>query len=279
MSEQQIDHAANIINLMQEKDQQLSTLSANYRQVLGEREDLDLELNRSVMVERELRLDIRRLERRHEEEEQTLKDRIAEVTGFCNEQTQTIHSLRKEVADQKARPVNDCRSFVMHMILMESVNYLHEAVDTLSHAFVNKATNILSTELLTQVLDANTLRRPSLYRIATRMMSNEDKAITDLDMTRKSISEFVRNNYDLFCKDPAYNKSRNVLLALARAAKQSAGKSGALRTARMKYSDITLLDNVDRQLLADEDDYEEMFVESIAAIFIRIVEASNFPEI
>ena len=54
MSEQQIDHAANIINLMQEKDQQLSTLSANYRQVLGEREDLDLELNRSVMVEREL---------------------------------------------------------------------------------------------------------------------------------------------------------------------------------------------------------------------------------
>lgn len=279
MSEQQIDHAANIINLMQEKDQQLSTLSANYRQVLGEREDLDLELNRSVMVERELRLDIRRLERKHEEEEQTLKDRIAEVTGFCNEQTQTIHSLRKEVADQKARPVNDCRSFVMHMILMESVNYLHEAVDTLSHAFVNKATNILSTELLTQVLDANTLRRPSLYRIATRMMSNEDKAITDLDMTRKSISEFVRNNYDLFCKDPAYNKSRNVLLALARAAKQSAGKSGALRTARMKYSDITLLDNVDRQLLADEDDYEEMFVESIAAIFIRIVEASNFPEI
>ena len=72
MSEQQIDHAANIINLMQEKDQQLSTLSANYRQVLGEREDLDLELNRSVMVERELRLDIRRLERKHEEEEQTL---------------------------------------------------------------------------------------------------------------------------------------------------------------------------------------------------------------
>lgn len=279
MSEQQIDHAANIINLMQEKDQQLSTLSANYRQVLGERDDLDLELNRSVMVERELRLDIRRLERKHEEEEQALKDRITEVTGFCNEQTQTIHSLRKEVADQKARPVNDCRSFVMHMILMESVNYLHEAVDALSHAFVNKATNILSTELLTQVLDANTLRRPSLYRIATRMMSNEDKAITDLDMTRKSISEFVSNNYDLFCKDPAYNKSRNVLLALARAAKQSAGKSGALRTARMKYSDITLLDNVDRQLLEDEDDYEEMFVESIAAIFIRIVEASNFPEI
>ena len=279
MSEQQIDHAANIINLMQEKDQQLSTLSANYRQVLGEREDLDLELNRSVMVERELRLDIRRIERKHEEEEQTLKDRIAEVTGFCNEQTQTIHSLRKEVADQKARPVNDCRSFVMHMILMESVNYLHEAVDTLNHAFVNKATNKVSTELLTQVLDANTLRRPSLYRIATRMMSNEDKAITDLDMTRKSISEFVSNNYDLFCKDPAYNKSRNVLLALARAAKQSAGKSGALRTARMKYSDITLLDNVDRQLLEDEDDYEEMFVESIAAIFIRIVEASNFPEI
>lgn len=279
MSEQQIDHAANIINLMQEKDQQLSTLSANYRQLLGERDDLDLELNRSVMVERDLRLDIRRLERKHEEEEQVLKDRITEVTGFCNEQTQTIHSLRKEVADQKARPVNDCRSFVMHMILMESVNYLHEAVDTLSHAFVNKATNILSTELLTQVLDANTLRRPSLYRIATRMMSNEGKAITDLDMTRKSISEFVSNNYDLFCKDPAYNKSRNVLLALARAAKQSAGKSGALRTARMKYSDITLLDNVDRQLLEDEDDYEEMFVESIAAIFIRIVEASNFPEI
>lgn len=279
MSEQQIDHAANIINLMQEKDQQLSTLSANYRQLLGERDDLDLELNRSVMVERDLRLDIRRLERKHEEEEQVLKDRITEVTGFCNEQTQTIHSLRKEVADQKARPVNDCRSFVMHMILMESVNYLHEAVDALSHAFVNKATNILSTELLTQVLDANTLRRPSLYRIATRMMSNEGKAITDLDMTRKSISEFVSNNYDLFCKDPAYNKSRNVLLALARAAKQSAGKSGALRTARMKYSDITLLDNVDRQLLEDEDDYEEMFVESIAAIFIRIVEASNFPEI
>lgn len=267
MSEEQVNHSANIIQMVSQRDEKIAELTTNYKQALGDKKDVEAELMSQSRENVSLRIKLRRNDREHEAAQEVLSERIREITGFCNEQTEEIRQL-------KARPVGDAYMFVRHLLLSESVNIVHNAVATLGHAFANKATNKTATEIGELMQRRSTLRITSLGKIVNRICSYEDKVAKDLGLS-KDITEFVSANIDLFCKDEAYKTSNEILRSLAAVSKHNNWQNAAVRTVRQYYRDFPLIVCVDRQILEDEDDYEELFGETVAKVFLLLIKENN----
>lgn len=265
MSEQ--NHAENIIQMLQQHERDLAGMTEKYQDARDGKKDVEEELLDEMRSNATLRIALRYKSRQYEKDRQVLTDRIEEVVGFCNAQIEEIRQL-------KARPVGDAYMFVRHHLLSESVNIVHNAVAALGHAFANRATNKTAVEIGELIVRRSTFRITSLGKIVNRICNYESKVAKDLDLS-KDVAEFVSANIDLFCKDEAYKASNEILRSLAAASKNSTGPNAAVRTVRSYYRDMPLLTCVDRQILEDEDDYEELFGETVAKVFLLLIKENN----
>lgn len=276
MSEQDnIDHGKNIAQMLGRQTEQISQLTDNYRQAIGDKTDAEQELMSVSRDNINLRLKLRKQAREHTAEIELRDERIREVTGFCNEQTAEVRSLKADLDKARTQPTTDATDMVLHLLLVESVNYFHRVVGNLAHAFVNKRTNKASRDLVALASDAPPYRTPSFSRIVSRMCNNSGIALSNIDLSRETVWSFIQRNTDLFCKDEAYQMSRGILCSLCEATPSGDSAAFGVRALRNVYRDLHLISCDKADKLNDDTKYQEMFVSTIDEIFVQFIKENN----
>lgn len=269
MSEQEVDHSANIIKMVSDRDDKIRELTTNYREVHGEKVDLQAELNVSVIENKELRLELRRTKRLHSDELALREERIRELTGFCNEETQAKSKLRIELDSVKQKsPPAVAVPFTLQLVMASGIAHYHAIVAQCAAATVNRGTNKVSRELRHTVEKDFVVKHPSLHRVATRMCNQMGVELPSKEVLMSQIKKYVVDNIDLYMKDPQYDVSEFSLRQIV-AAKNNAAHYGAY--GRDVYQMLDWLPAITADLDDIEDDYNDLVEQSVYQICRNLI--------
>ncbi|QZE59231.1 hypothetical protein MPK64_gp331 [Erwinia phage pEa_SNUABM_16] len=269
---QEVDHGANIVQMIGDRDDKIRELTANYREVHGQKVDLEAELNVFANENKDLRLTIRRNERTHAAEIALRDERIREVVGFCNEETRAKAELSAELESvkQKSAPAI-ALPFVLQMIMSAGVAHYHAIIAQCAIAAVNRATNKVARELREIYDNDNVVKHPSLYRVATRLCKQLDVDLPSVPELQKHLKEHVAQNIDFYLKDPQYDLSESALRQII-AAKNNAAHYGSY--GRDVYQMFDWLPALTASLEDVEDDYNDLVEQSVYQVCRNLINDS-----
>lgn len=274
MSEQN-EHAANIVKIMGQQEQKLASLSASLTLVTGQKEDAVAELAVQTQANVDLRLELRSTKRELEAQIALRDERIHEVVGFCNEQSQQIRELQAELESVKnsQTPIS-VTQHALHTIMTAGVSKYHAIVAQLAQHSVNNDSNKSRRALNTLYQTDTVTAHPSMYRAIARYVNASGKTLPSVDALRKEIRQYIADNLDLFYKDSEYELSRLALREVWVMKRNPAHLGFAARNICQAFDWLPAAYNDDLDMLDDESEYEDLFVDSVAKICTHLIDDS-----
>lgn len=273
---QEVDHGANILQMISTRDEKIRELIESNEQTAGRNEDVEAELQELSSDHLALKLKLRSTEREHAAEIALRDERIKEVVGFCNEQTQQIKKLQAENESVKSKQdAANPLPFALHMIMCAGVNHYHNVVQQLAHGTVNRETNKASRALAGLNRNDMVVKQPSLYRSVAMYCSALGTDAPKSDELVAKITDYIRANVDLFIKDAQYDQSRQTLYWVWLAKNNSAHMGFAARNISLAFDWLPIgseSDAIDH--LEDAEDYEELFCETLLKICTHLIKDS-----
>ena len=273
---QEVDHGANIVQMISTRDDKIRELIESNEQTAGRNEDVEAELQELSRDHLALKLKLRSTEREHAAEIALRDERIKEVVGFCNEQTQHIKKLQAENESVKSKQeAANLLPFALHMIMCAGVNHYHNVVQQLAHGTVNRETNKASRALAGLNRNDMVVKQPSLYRSVAMYCSALGTDAPKSDELLAKITDYIRANVDLFIKDAQYDQSRQTLYWVWLAKNNSAHMGFAARNISLAFDWLPIgseSDAIDH--LEDAEDYEELFCETLLKICTHLIKDS-----
>ncbi|QZE59567.1 hypothetical protein MPK66_gp323 [Erwinia phage pEa_SNUABM_2] len=269
---QEVDHSANIVKMVSDRDDKIRELSTNLSVTTGRKEDAEAELRELSLDHLALKIKLRSREREHASEIALLDERIREVVGFCNEQTVEVKNIRTELESvkQKSEPAA-ALPFIMQMIMSAGVAHYHAIIAQCAFATVNRATNKVARELREIYDNDNVVKHPSLYRAAVRMCNQLGVSPPPRTDMLAELQEYVAQNIDLYTKDPQYAASESALRQII-AAKNNAAHYGAY--GRDVYQMFDWLPALTACLDDIEDDYNDLVEQSLYQVCRNLINDS-----
>lgn len=269
---QEVDHGANIIKMVGDRDDKIRELTANLSETSGRKEDLDAELRELSLDHLALKIKMRSREREHAAEIELRDERIREVVGFCNEQTVEVKNIRTELESvkQKSEPAA-ALPFVLQLIMSAGVAHYHAIIAQCATATVNRATNKVARELREIYDNDNVVKHPSLYRVAVRLCTQLGVSPPSRTDMLADLKEYVVQNLDLYLKDPQYAASESALRQII-AAKNNAAHYGAY--GRGVYQMFDWLPALTADLDDIEDDYNDLVEQSVYQVCRNLINDS-----
>ncbi|QZE60240.1 hypothetical protein pEaSNUABM35_00323 [Erwinia phage pEa_SNUABM_35] len=269
---QEVDHGANIIKMVSDRDAKIRELSADLTVTSGGKADVEAELRELSLDHLALKIKMRSREREHASEIALRDERIKEVVGFCNEQTVEVKNIRAELESvkQKSEPAA-ALPFVLQLIMSAGVAHYHAIIAQCAIATVNKATNKVARELR-EIYDIdNVVKHPSLYRVAVRLCTQLGVSPPSRTELSAEIKEYVAQNIDLYVKDPQYATSESALRQII-AAKNNAAHYGSYGRDVCRMFDwlpalAAGLDDI-------EDDYNDLVEQSVYQVCRNLINDS-----
>lgn len=273
---QEVDHGANIVQMISTRDDKIRELTNELEEAVGDKKDVDNVLEDEVRSNTVLRVALRRKVRQHATEIALRDERIKEVVGFCNEQTAELKKLQAELESVKSKQETaNPLPFALHMIMCAGVNHYHTVVQQLAHGTVNRETNKASRALAGLNRNDMVVKQPSLYRSVAMYCSALGTDAPKSDELVAKITDYIRANVDLFIKDAQYDQSRQTLYWVWLAKNNSAHMGFAARNISQAFDWLPIgseSDTIDH--LEDDDDYEELFCETLLKICTHLIKDS-----
>ncbi|UAW53435.1 hypothetical protein pEaSNUABM30_00317 [Erwinia phage pEa_SNUABM_30] len=272
---QEVDHGANIVRMIGERDEKIHTLTNELAEAVGDKKDVEHVLEDEVHSNTVLRVALQRKVRQHATEIALRDERIREVTGFCNEQTEEVRALKAELESVKSKQeAANPLPFALHMIMCAGINHYYTIVMQLAHGTVNRETNRVARDLAEQNKLDTVGKQPSLYRSVAMYCSAAGTDVPPGATLRESLKAHIEANIDLFLKDPQFEIARSMLRLVWAANKKAAhmgfGAGNICRSFNwMPAAEVGSLETLD-----DEDDYEELFCESLQTICFDLINHS-----
>lgn len=269
---QEVDHGANIVKMVSDRDDKIRELSTNLSVTAGRNEDVEAELRELSRDHLALKIKMRSRDREHASEIALRDERIREVMGFCNEQTAEVKNVRAELESvkQKSAPAISL-PLVLQLIMSAGVAHYHAVISQCSIAVVNKATNKVGRELR-EIYDIdNVVKHPSIYRFAVRLCKQLDVDLPTVPEMQAAIREHVAQNIDFYMKDPQYATSESALRQIIAALRNPAHFGSYGRDVCQMFDWLPSLtadiDDVD-------DDYSDLVEQSVHQICRNLINDS-----
>ncbi|QZE57534.1 hypothetical protein MPK71_gp325 [Erwinia phage pEa_SNUABM_1] len=273
MSEQ--NHAANIIEMMERKTQDLHQMTDNFKQADGLKQDAERELRVQAQDNVSLRLKMRRTEREHTAQIALRDERIQEVVGFCNEQSAEIRTLKAELESVKSKhEAANPLPFALHMIMCAGVNHYHTIIQQLANGTVNRETNKVARALAQLNRTDTVTKQPSLYRSVAQYCSAVAVDVPAGSTLLVEIKRHIEANVDLFLKDVQYEQSRAVLSQVWEARRKAAHMGFGARNICEAFDWCPAAHEDDADKVEDDEEYEELFCDSLLKICTFLIKDS-----
>lgn len=272
---QEVDHGANIVQMIGSRDDKIRELTNELEEAIGDKKDVENVLEDEVRGNTVLRVALRRKVRQHAVEIALRDERIKEVVGFCNEQTAEIKRLQAEnesvkTKHERANPLPSA----LHMIMCAGISHYHTVIMQLAHGTVNRETNKVSRALAALNKTDTVVKQPSLYRSVAMYCSSVSAATPTAEALREHIKAYIEANVDLFRKDQQYEMSRAMLHLVWEAEAKAAHMGFGARNICRSFDWLPIGVAGDTDVLDDEDDYEELFCESLLIICLQLIKDS-----
>ena len=272
---QEVDHGANIAQMIGARDEKIHELTVNLKRTTGRNEDVEAELNELSRDHLALKIKLRSTEREHAAEINLRDERIREVVGFCNEQTQELRTVKAELESVKSKhEAANPLPFALHMIMCAGVSHYHTIVAQLAHGTVNRETNKASRALADLNKIDRAIRQPSLYRSVAMYCSAINADTPKGETLREGLKAYIEANVDLFLKDPQFEPSRSMLHSVWEAHRKAAHMGSGARNICYTFDWLPIAVVGDTGTLDDEDEYEELFCESLLTICLELINQS-----
>lgn len=272
---QEVDHEANIIQMLSSRDDKIRELTNELEEAVGDKKDVEDVLEDTVRGNTVLRVALRRKVRQHAVEISLRDERIREITGFCNEQTEEVRTLKAELESVKSKhEAANPLPFALHMIMCAGINHYHTVIQQLAHGTVNRETNKVSRALAEQNKTDTVVKQPSLYRSVAMYCSAVSTDAPTADVLRGKIKDHIEAHVDLFKKDQQYEMSRAMLHLVWEAEAKAAHMGFGARNICRSFDWLPIGVAGDTDVLDDEDDYEELFCESLLTICLQLIDDS-----
>lgn len=271
-----VDHGAHIAKMIGDRDSQIFQLKTLVHETTGENLDLSAELELAYSTLRTERLAARKTERCLRSDINLRDDRIREVVGFCNEETQAKAALVAELetvkrTQEQANPL----PFALHMIMCAGISHYHTIIMQLAQGTANRRTNKVTRELA-ELNDTQTVgKQPSLYRSIAMYCSAASASVPTIDVLRAHIKGHVESHVELFMKDPQFKMSRAMLHLVWEADNKAAHMGFGARNICKAFDWLPACIVKSTDVLEDDDDYEELFCESVLMICMGLIH-NNF---
>lgn len=273
---QEVDHGANIVQMISDRDDKIRELIESNEQTAGRNQDVEAELQELSKDHLALKIKLRSTEREHTAEIALRDERIREVVGFCNEQTQHIKKLQAENESVKSKQeAANPLPFALHMIMCAGVSHYHNVVQQLAHGTVNRETNKAARALADLNRTDTVVKQPSLYRSVAMYCSALSTGVPKIDALLAELTNYIRANTDLFLKDAQYEQSRKMLHWVWAAKNNSAHMGFAARNICQAFDWLPIAfesDAIDH--IEHDDDYEELFCETLLKICTHLIRDS-----
>lgn len=272
---QEVDHGANIAQMLSSRDEKIRELSASCEQTAGRNEDVEAELRELSRDHLALKIKLRSTEREHTAEIKLRDERIHEVVGFCNEQSAELRTVKAELESVKSKhEAANPLPFALHMIMCAGVSHYHNVVMQLAHGTVNRETNKVARALAEQNKIDTVIKQPSLYRSVAMYCSAINAATPNGEALREGLKAYIEANVDLFLKDPQFEVSRTMLKHVWEAHKKAAHMGSGARNICYSFDWLRVAVVDDIETLEEDDEYEELFCESLLTICLDLINHS-----
>ena len=273
---QEVDHEANIVQMISTRDEKIRELTNELEEAIGDKKDVENVLEDEVRGNTVLRVALRRKVRQHAVEIALRDERIKEVVGFCNEQTAELKKLQAENESVKSKQKQaNPLPFALHMIMCAGISHYHNVVQQLAHGSVNRETNKVARALADLNRTDVVVKQPSLYRSVAMYCSAVGADAPASAALLGELNNYIRANIDLFLKDTQYEQSRKMLHWVWEAKNNSAHMGFAARNICQAFDWLPIAfesDAIDH--LEDDDDYEELFCETLLKICTHLIRDS-----
>ncbi|UAW53105.1 hypothetical protein pEaSNUABM23_00323 [Erwinia phage pEa_SNUABM_23] len=272
---QEVDHGANIVQMITSRDDKIRELTESNEQTAGRNEDVEAELQELSRDHLALKIKLRSTEREHTAEIALRDERIREVVGFCNEQSQQIRELQAELESVKnSQTPMSVTQHALHTIMTAGVSKYHAIVAQLSQHSVNNDSNKSRRAINTLYQTDTVTAHPSMYRAIARYVNASGSTLPSVDALRKAIRQYIVDNHDLFYKDAEYELSRLALREVWVMKRNPAHLGFAARNICQAFDWLPAAYNDDLDMLDDESEYEDLFVDSVAKICTHLIDDS-----
>ena len=272
---QEVDHEANIIQMLSSRDDKIRELTAELAEAVGDKKDVENVLENETRSNTILRVALQRQDRLHTDTIALRDERIKELVGFCNEQTEEVRTLKAELESVKSKhEAANPLPFALHMIMCAGINHYHTIIQQLAHGTVNRETNKVSRALAEQNKTDTVVKQPSLYRSVAMYCSAVSTDAPAADVLRGKIKDYIEAHVDLFKKDRQYEMSRAMLHLVWEAEAKAAHMGFGARNICRSFDWLPIGVAGDTDVLDDEDDYEELFCESLLTICLQLINDS-----
>lgn len=269
---QEVDHGANIAQMIGARDEKIRELSANCAQTAGRNEDVEAELQELSRDHLALKIKLRSTEREHTAEIKLRDERIHEVVGFCNEQTAELRTVKAELESVKSKhEAANPLPFALHMIMCAGVSHYHNVVMQLAHGTVNRETNKVARALAELNKTDTVVKQPSLYRSVAMYCTAVNADTPKGEALREGLKAYIEANVDLFLKDPQFEVSRTMLKHVWEAHKKAAHMGSGARNICYSFDWLRVAVVDDIEALEEDDEYEELFCESLLTICLDLI--------
>lgn len=272
---QEVDHEANIIQMLSSRDDKIRELTNELEEAVGDKKDVEDVLEDTVRGNTVLRVALRRKVRQHAVEIALRDERIKEVVGFCDEQTAELKKLQAELESVKSKhEAANPLPFALHMIMCAGINHYHTIVQQLANGTVNRETNKVARALAQLNRTDTVTKQPSLYRSVAQYCSAVSVDVPASSILLVEIKRHIEANIDLFLKDVQYEQSRAVLFQVWEARRKAAHMGFGARNICEAFDWFPAAHEDDADKLDDDDEYAELFCESLLKICTFLIKDS-----
>ncbi|QYW03287.1 hypothetical protein pEaSNUABM13_00329 [Erwinia phage pEa_SNUABM_13] len=273
MSEQ-VDHATNIIKMVSDRDAKISELSVTANELQGQVNDYAAELAASAVRETALRLKLRSQERQTNTDLVRLETRTKELVDISNTQMAESNELKARVEEMNAKLAQvDPMPFVLHLVAVQAASVFSYMVQSFAHAHVNQRTND-TTRTLSALMVGETARRyQSFEKTIARYCNSIGAERPKANDVRNAFPDFMRNEADLFCKDPKYSHDCMALAAMLNLPRTSWMYRKSLDAVN-HFAWIAAFEGSPQEF-ESESDYNELYVNSLIDIASALI-GQNF---
>lgn len=272
---QEVDHGANIAQMLSSRDDKIRELTAELAEAVGDKKDVENVLENETRSNTILRVALQRQDRLHTDTIALRDERIKELVGFCNEQTQELRTVKAELESVKSKhEAANPLPFALHMIMCAGVSHYHNVVMQLAHGTVNRETNKVARALAEQNKIDTVIKQPSLYRSVAMYCSAINADTPKGETLREALKAYIEANVNLFLKDQQFEVSRTMLKHVWEAHRKAAHMGSGARNICYSFDWLRVAVVDDIETLEEDDEYEELFCESLLTICLDLINHS-----
>lgn len=274
MSEQQVDHSANIIQMIGERDSKIHELSGTVVDLQGKVNDYASELAASAIRETQLRLKLRSQERQSDVELVRLETRTKELVEISNEQSRDSAALKADMdALRKQLQPADPLPFVLHLVAVQANAVFNSMVQAFVHIHVNQRQNQTTRDIHNLMAVESSCRYRSFEKTMARYCNIIRAERPSANDVRNAFPDFIRAEADIFCKDPMYSANCSALREIHSLSRNSWMYRKALDDFE-SFSWVEAFNASPEEFYSDKE-YTEVYVNSLITIASALI-GQNF---